>query len=157
LVTKIAGIFIERKVSTQARFVARLWLFGLAVLGSGCSIAGNPISSVASADKIITDSIATKAKTDGLSEGDVEILKRTVATIAVKDKISPVTWSNPETGTSGSIVAIDNFLGKHGQKCRGFKTSVTNFTGVGLYNGEACQLSPDNWVLSWFKSIDGET
>ena len=72
----------------------------------------------------------------------------------IEELIKPLAWSNPQTGSTGTIVAIDKFMGKHGQQCRGFKTSVDTFMGIAFYNGEACQISPGEWVLSWFKSSD---
>ena len=59
-------------------------------------------------------------------------------------------WSNPETGNSGTITAIDKFIGNHGQSCKKFRTTVDSFMGISLYNGETCELKPGFWVLSWF-------
>ncbi len=125
-----------------------------AFLVTGCSVAGNTLPQLSSPDEIVTNSVVTRAKPDGLAETDAEILKSTVATAPVAGNPKPLAWNNPQTGTSGTIVAIDKFLGKHGQACRGFKTSVSSFAGVGFYNGEACQVSSEKWVLSWFKIAD---
>ena len=134
--------------------VTKFGLIGAFFLASGCSIASNALPELSSPDEIVTSSVVTKARPDGLAEADAEILKQTVAAAQVDGSVTQLAWDNPQTGTSGTIMAIDKFMGKHGQACRGFKTSVSSFAGVGLYNGEACQVSSDRWVLSWFKNAD---
>ena len=122
-----------------------------AILGaSGCAINGNSLPQITSGEQLVTSSVAKKAKPEGIEETDAELIKTTVA--AASDTATPLAWRNPQTGASGAIVAIDNFQGKHGQKCRGFKTTVANFMGISYYNGETCQVSSEKWVLSWFKA-----
>ena len=104
-----------------------------------------------STDKAITSSVAKPTKTNGVVGTDAEVIKNAVAYAPVEKRSFPLEWKNPETGSSGSITTIDKFMGKHGQSCRGFKTSVASFMGIALYNGEACQITPGEWVLSWFK------
>ncbi len=130
----------------------------LAVLGflvftaSGCAINGNSLPDIANSEQLVTNSVVDKAKPDGIEETDAELIKSTVVAAGTSTNVTPLAWQNPETGSSGAIVAIDNFMGKHGQKCRGFKTSVANFMGIAYYNGETCQVSDEKWVLSWFKA-----
>lgn len=129
-------------------------LFSLSVLvaASGCSVTGPVAPETASTDSIVTDSVVAQAKPQGVEKTDAEIIKTTVAASSGKTAATPLAWSNPQTGSSGAIVAIDQFMGKHGQTCRGFKTTVATFMGIAFYDGEACQISPGEWVLSWFKS-----
>ena len=126
-------------------------LLTLGIFASGCAVAGNSLPEITDGSQLVTNSVVEKAKTDGIEETDAEIIKATVATAGSASVSEPLAWSNPETGSSGAIVAIDKFLGSHGQKCRGFKTSVDNFMGIAFYNGEACQIGAGEWVLSWFK------
>ena len=118
---------------------------------SGCAVSGNTLPEIASSDEIITGTVAAQSKSEGVAETDAQIIKTAVVGASSASTIKPLAWQNPETGSSGSIVAIDKFMGKHGQKCRGFKTSVATFMGIAFYDGEACQISPGQWVLSWFK------
>ncbi len=136
--------------------VAKVATRGIAVIAitlsvSACTVTGNPVQEVMSTDKAVTNSVAKPTKTQGIAGTDVEVIKNAVAYAPVTKRVLPLAWQNPETGSSGSIMAIDKFMGKHGQTCRGFKTSVASFMGIALYNGEACQISPGEWVLSWFK------
>ncbi len=131
----------------------RIALLGSLILAiGGCAIKGDALSNVASGDQLITHSVVDKSKPAGIEKADAEVIKTTVVSASGSTEVKPLAWTNPETGSSGAIVAIDSFMGKHGQKCRGFKTSVANFMGIAYYNGETCQISGENWVLSWFKA-----
>jgi len=127
-------------------------LLSLALGASGCAVAGNSLPEIADGKQLVTNSVVKKAKTEGIEETDAELIKQTVSTASTASAAQPLAWTNPKTGSSGAIVAIDKFMGKHGQQCRGFKTSVDNFMGIAFYNGEACQISAGTWVLSWFKA-----
>ena len=123
----------------------------LFVLGaSGCAINGNSLPKITSGEQLVTSSVAKNSKPEGIEPTDAELIKTTVAEASAS--ATPLAWRNPETGASGAIVAIDNFMGQHGQKCRGFKTTVASFMGIAYYNGEACQIDGKKWVLSWFKA-----
>ena len=136
---------------TFAKWSLRGTALTLCVLAaSGCAINGNSLPRITSGEQLVTSSVADKAKPEGIEATDAELIKSTVA--AASDSSTPLAWQNPETGASGAIVAIDNFMGKHGQQCRGFKTTVANFMGISYYNGETCQVSSEKWVLSWFKA-----
>ena len=140
---------------TRCRTFTKPAVNGLAltlfVLGaSGCAINGASLPEITSGEQLVTSSVAKNSKPDGIEATDAELIKTTVA--QASDSATPLAWRNPETGASGAIVAIDNFQGKHGQKCRGFKTTVASFMGISYYNGETCQISGKKWVLSWFKA-----
>ena len=124
----------------------------LTLLISGCAVSGgDPIAQLASEEQLITGSVVEQAKPEGVSQTDADIIKTTVVGANGASEAHPLAWNNPETGAFGSIIAIDKFMGKHGQLCRGFKTTVSNFAGVSYYNGETCQIEEERWVLSWFK------
>lgn len=136
----------------QLHALAPLLVAGL-MLG-GCTVAGTGMPEIADSNKLVTHSVVEKTKPAGIEATDAELIKSTVVAAKSADETKPLAWVNPETGSSGAIVAIDNFMGKHGQKCRGFKTSVANFMGIAYYNGETCQISAGKWVLSWFKAAN---
>ena len=98
---------------------------------------------------LVTSSITKPVAAEGIDSTDVEVIKNTVATadFAMAPELA---WSNPDTGSRGTIKAIDKFVGSHGQKCKKFQTTVDSFTGISLYNGETCEARKDSWVLSWF-------
>lgn len=112
--------------------------------------------SIADAENaIVTNSINKQVRPEGLSEDDAEQIKQAVVQIGPNGKNtenSPnlMAWSNPETGNTGTITAIDSYIGTHGQSCKKFRTTVDSFMGIALYNGETCELKKGFWVLSWF-------
>lgn len=116
---------------------------------AGCSVSktlGNSDDS-----QVITSSIADPVKNEGIDETDTEMIKTVVAGAEDKDVSShALAWSNPDTGNRGTIMAIDKFVGSHGQKCKKFQTTVDSFMGISIYNGETCELKKGAWVLSWF-------
>ena len=122
---------------------------------AACSVTGQKTAMLESEASLITGSVSKPAKITGIEGTDTEVIKSTVAKARLRSSASvALAWVNPDTGSSGTITTIDRFLGNHGQKCRGFKTTVSTFMGVAFYNGEACQISPTEWVLSWFRPID---
>lgn len=145
---------IYARSSTVRRVSASSAALFATIAMSGCAINGNTLPQVANDKSIVTESVAKGATPAGIAQGDAEVIKSAVAKAPIEERIKPLAWSNPQTGSTGTIVAIDKFMGKHGQQCRGFKTSVDTFMGIAFYNGEACQISPGEWVLSWFKSSD---
>ncbi len=124
----------------------------LSLTVSACSITGPNPAGLESDAKLITSSVTKPAKPAGVASTDAEVIKIAVAEAELRKNVSTfLAWTNPATGSSGTIMAIDRFMGKHGQKCRGFKTTVKTFMGIAFYNGETCQISPSEWVLSWFR------
>jgi len=103
-------------------------------------------------DEITTSSISTPVQVNGIGSEDAEIIKTTVASA---DESGLLAWQNPETGSKGTITAIDNFIGENGNQCKKFQTTVDSFMGISLYNGETCELKPGFWALSWFLRQDG--
>ncbi len=100
-------------------------------------------------NQLITGSVAKPAKPEGVEGNDAEVIKTVVAD-AEAAKTSELAWSNPDTGNSGTIIAIDKFVGSSGQKCKKFQTTVDSFMGISLYDGETCEVKRGLWVLSWF-------
>jgi hypothetical protein len=100
---------------------------------------------------LVTSSISQPIEAEGIDRTDVEVIKSVVAEAQNSKSEAPeLAWSNPDTGNRGTIKAIDKFVGSHGQNCKKFQTTVDNYTGISLYNGETCELKKNSWVLSWF-------
>jgi surface antigen len=126
----------------------------LAISISGCSLSKG-VGSLASEPELITGSVTKSVEAEGIDPTDAEAIKLTVVDNGNIDgggaaDSNLLAWSNPETGNSGTITAIDKFIGTHGQSCKKFRTTVDSFMGISLYNGETCELKPGFWVLSWF-------
>lgn len=147
----------SRSSSVPLIFIRPVFAAILCGTMAACSVTGSKTALLESDASLITGSVSKPAEITGIESTDTEVIKSTVAkaTLRKSDSVA-LAWVNPDTGSSGTITTIDRFLGNHGQKCRGFKTTVSTFMGVAFYNGEACQISPTEWVLSWFRPIDSK-
>lgn len=121
---------------------------------SGCAINGNSLPSVTSGEDLVTNAVNEETKPEGVDGTDAKVITQVVTTVPTPRQNMALNWSNPETGSTGTVMSIDTFKGKHGQMCRGFKTSVNSFMGVALYNGETCKVREDRWLLTWFKPAE---
>ena len=131
--------------------LAQASLLAACVAASGCSVSSS-LGSAETTDEIVTGSVVEPVAAEGIGSNDAEIIKTTVASA---DTSGLLAWQNPDTGNKGTITAIDNFVGKHGQQCKKFQTTVDTFMGISLYNGETCELKKGFWVLSWFLKQEG--
>ena len=126
----------------------------MAALALSTSVAGCSISRTAALEQepeVITSSITKPIKAEGIDSTDAELIKTVVAGAEDSSlESNMLAWSNPDTGNHGTIMAIDRFVGSHGQSCKKFQTTVDSFTGISVYNGEACEMEKGSWVLSWF-------
>lgn len=117
---------------------------------SACSVS-NGIGSIDTQDELITSSVVKPVAPEGVASTDAELIKTVVADSETSNTLA---WQNPDTGNKGTITAIDDFIGSHGQQCKKFQTTVDTFMGISLYNGETCELRKGFWVLSWFLRED---
>lgn len=142
----------------MSRFLRVIAVAGLCVSATACSLSDSKLAGLKSEASLVNTSVSKPVKNAGIASTDAEIIKSAVAHAKVSSSSSTaLAWVNPDTGSSGTIMAIDNYFGKHGQKCRVFKTTVSTFMGVAFYNGEACQISPKEWVLSWFRPSESKS
>ena len=124
--------------------------FVLSTAVSGCAV-NKTMSRIDNNPDIITGSVTKPVEVEGIDPTDAEKIK-----LAVVEAEKPVAnshllaWNNPQTGNSGTITAIDQYIGNSGQSCKKFRTTVDSFMGIALYNGETCELRTGFWVLSWF-------
>ncbi len=147
---------IRRKFQLPGIRLTALLFVGLFV--ASCAVSNPGLASLESDATLVDQSVAKPVQPAGVASTDAEVIKTTVAEATLtQDVATALAWRNPATGSSGTIMAIDKFLGKHGQKCRGFKTTVSTFMGIAFYNGEACQISASEWVLSWFRLSDSKS
>ena len=145
----------KKRLTTPLRLMA---VSCLCITAASCSLAGSKLANLESDATLVTGSVSKPVKKEGIESTDADVIKKTVAQAHLTSGSSTaLAWANPSTGSSGTIMAIDKYLGKHGQKCRVFKTTVSTFMGIAFYNGEACQISPREWVLSWFRPTDAKS
>lgn len=123
----------------------------LVVGGLGACTMTSKTAALKDEDVLVTGSVAAPVKRDGVDGTDAEVIKKVVTTVEpASSQTSELAWSNPDTGNSGTILAIDKFVGSHGQKCKKFQTTIDSFMGISLYDGETCEVKSGAWVLSWF-------
>lgn len=146
------GATVSRKCGNDKRAGALLKacaIAGMLVLPAACSM--QKTLALDSEPAVITSSITKPVKTEGIDSTDAELIKTVVAETEFEGPTpNALAWSNPDTGSRGTIMAIDKFVGSHGQKCKKFQTTVDTFMGISLYDGETCELRKGFWVLSWF-------
>jgi len=121
----------------------------IAVLALSVSACTMTSKSLVSEGTLVTGSVAKPIKPEGIEGTDAEVIKTVVADSSVA-QTSELAWNNPDTGNSGTILAIDKFVGSSGQSCKKFQTTVDSFMGISLYDGETCEVKRGLWVLSWF-------
>lgn len=120
---------------------------------SACSVSSTT-QSISQADQLVETSVTKNVEPQGVASTDAELIKAVVAKAPENGSSNLLAWSNPETGSKGTITAIDKYTGSHGQRCKKFQTTVQTFMGISLYNGETCELRKGFWVLSWFLRED---
>ena len=132
------------------RFVS----LALLALPLAACTASDPASQLQATDALVTGSVVAANRANGIDPKDAEIIKARVVSSPTTAFVAPLRWSNEETGASGAITAISAYKGRHGQPCRSFRTSIANFLGVSLFDGETCEVQRRSWILSWLKRSD---
>jgi surface antigen len=78
-----------------------------------------------------------------------QILRNSTLSAALEQQISgqTVTWTNPDTGTSGRITPVRTFKSKTGQWCREFDSELTRVDQSELRRGIACREPEGIWKI----------
>ena len=122
---------------------------------SACAITnGDLTQQLVGTDEVVTSSVSTATSIDGVDATDAMTIKGAVINLSQSGAAPPASWSNAETGSSGTIVALNAFKGQHGQDCRSFRSTVDTYKGISFFNGETCEIGDGQWVLSWLKPVD---
>lgn len=140
--------------STAGRAAGRLAVLALlAWLPAACAQVGLPFGG-AIASKKMTDAIRTsslvksaQASSAGVDGSDWEAVRRTLAAEFVAGRSGTVDWTNPDTGSSGTITTISTVSHNGADACRYFATTIHDIHGVRRYRGEICQ-DKDRWRLT---------
>ncbi|MBL4892319.1 MAG: hypothetical protein JKX91_10965 [Rhizobiaceae bacterium] len=101
--------------------------------------------------ELITGSISKAIRAEGVDATDTEVIKTAVVqNDGTQASSTALAWQNPNTGNSGTIIAIEKFVGPQGRQCKKFQTTVDSFMGISIYDGETCEMKKGFWILSRF-------
>lgn len=123
----------------------------LALSLGGCAGLGLPFGSEMTASNTSTGggARATLVKAsviDGVDASDWETIRRTIAR-AGGSAAGRIEWSNPDTGSTGTITDLREPAKRGDILCRGFSTTVTDVQGIRRFRGDACQRTDGRWQL----------
>jgi surface antigen len=115
----------------------------------GCSAIGIPFGEPAAGRiaPVRSNPVLTAKVTDSVDASDWEAVRRLVAGAAVERASDRLAWSNPDTGSTGTLATVAASTGKSGRLCRSFSTTVNDLRGIRRYRGEACQRTDGRWQL----------
>jgi hypothetical protein len=137
----------KRQPSSSARNIA----IAMSVLAlAGCSGIGGPFGDVAVDQSLTTGSIqkVSARASDTVDQSDWNTVRRAIASIDKKNEINgPVDWSNPITGSTGTITIRDAISPTIDPNCLNFETTINDMRGIRRYRGKACHMTDDRWQL----------
>ncbi|NDW05261.1 RT0821/Lpp0805 family surface protein [Jiella pacifica] len=115
----------------------------------GCVVAGPSVEDTL-LDPTITGSVKAPGKIADIDDdSDRRIVRNAVSAADIEKGKGRFSWSNPETGSSGVITAMNQQ--RDGDSiCRSFETSRQRFDGIALYQGRACTVGAGEWALIEF-------
>lgn len=90
---------------------------------------------------------ATASITDSVDASDWETVRRTVARVSADSAVSRVEWTNPDTGSTGTIAELNVASQRGDRLCRAFSTTINDTRGIRRYRGDACQRTDGRWQL----------
>lgn len=134
-----------------ARLLFQMACLGILALGMSACTLSKSVETSKLPSELVTGAISDVAKVEGVDKTDTEIIKTAVVqNDDTQDSSSALAWQNPDTGNSGTIIAIENFIGPQGNQCKKFQTTVDSFMGISVYDGETCEMKNGFWILSQF-------
>lgn len=84
----------------------------------------------------------------GLSDVDKIFHERTTSdTLEYGEPGEEVSWSNPDSGNSGTVTAGDTYQNDEGQDCRTFETTVNAEGESRTAEGLACRMADGSWQI----------
>lgn len=117
---------------------------------SGCAMKDFSVEKAVPDQATVTGSVAPAQPVDGKGSSDQLTVRNIVSALNFTQwGNKPVPWSNPETGSQGTITAIAEKKDDAGL-CREFQTSRESFDGVMIYKGETCMQNGGQWTLKSF-------
>ncbi|MEP0321680.1 RT0821/Lpp0805 family surface protein [Bauldia litoralis] len=114
----------------------------LLAAAAGCS----PFGTTGVSDAIQTGSINASVP-EKVDPSDWETMRLTVSVAPPEEAGRARAWTNPDTGSFGTLVPAAAVPGTGGM-CRTFSATVNDLRGVRRYRGEACQRQAGDWQLT---------
>ncbi len=145
-----------KREAHHARACGSKTALGVALLAvlviSGCAGRGG-IDELAADPTLVTGS-APVAAVDETTLSDEKTIRDAVSS-ANLDSVgaNPLAWANAYTGSRGTVTALSEHKLDDGRVCRRFSTTRESFDGVGVYNGETCTASANNWFMRAFSRL----
>ncbi|SDP69683.1 outer membrane surface antigen [Phyllobacterium sp. YR620] len=137
----------KRRAGGLFKGPAIIVVFGLL---QGCAMKGFSIEKAVPDQTAVTGSVAPAQAVDAKGSSDQTTVRNIVSALNFTQwGKKPVPWSNPETGSQGTITAIAEKKNET-ELCREFQTSRESFDGVMLYKGETCMQNGGQWTLKSF-------
>jgi len=138
-------------ISKAVRLFFQTVCLGILALSMSACTLNNAVDVSDLQTEIVTGAYSKLVEADGLNSTDTELIKTAVVKNDGGMKSSDLlAWQNPDTGNSGTIIAIEKFIGPKGHNCKKFQTTVDSFMGIAVYDGETCELKKGFWILSNF-------
>lgn len=143
----------------QSPLMGAIAVAAVALSLGGCASVGLPFgeASLAAVSGETTGSLPVKADVvSQVDSSDWEAVRRAVASVSQDREASRIEWSNPDTGSTGTVATLDQPIDGNGALCRPFATTVSDVRGVRRYRGEACLRADGRWQLHGMIADDAQ-
>ncbi len=144
----------ELKPRQSPPFFRGAAIAALALSLGGCAGLGLPFGSEMTATTAsagnggLRPTLVSASVTDNVDASDWETIRRTVASSDPAMAASRIEWSNPDTGSTGTIADLGAATRAGDRLCRAFSTTVNDERGIRRYRGNACQRTDGRWQLT---------
>jgi surface antigen len=149
----------EAQAAPSLDTVLRRRLAGVVIVSatlvlSACAGRGG-IETLAADPTLVTGSAQQVAgATDETTMSDEKTIRDAVSSANIESLgANPLAWANAYTGSRGTVTALSEHKLDDGRVCRKFSTTRESFDGVGVYNGETCTASANNWFMRAFSRL----
>lgn len=133
------------------RLLFQIACLGILALGTSACTLSKAVDTNDLQTELVTGSISKAIEAEGVDATDTEVIKTVVVqNDGTQASSNSLAWQNPDTGNSGTIIAIEKFVGPQGRQCKKFQTTVDSFMGISIYDGETCEVKKGFWILSQF-------
>lgn len=144
--------------AVAALAVAALSAFALA----GCSAISIPLGDAAGTSDVnapidLTGNISDSAVYDVAPGDRQQIAAMLPAGLDETTAVLPLSWSNPDTGNSGTITDIVQADPQGTRGCARFTTSANTIEGLRNYTGMACPDSFATWHVTVLQRVDADS
>ncbi|MFC3217816.1 RT0821/Lpp0805 family surface protein [Tianweitania populi] len=142
---------LRLKRSARGRSAGLLGCLALTTMLAGCGMSVNKAADVG----LTTSSVPATPAPDTQMASDQSIIRNAVSATDLQSVgQGGVSWANTDTGSRGAISSISEYAESNsGLTCRKFVVSRESYSGVSLYDGDACLVNGGAWQLRAFKSM----